>query len=768
MQRTVINRCLILLACWFIASCSGTKNLPKGEKLYTGADIKLESPDKKIKNRKAIKAAAESAVRPKPNKSFLGMRPKLWLYMAAGEEPKSKIKKWMKKKGEAPVLLSNIKPGATTEYIDAKLFNIGIFKGITEYRIEEKKKTGKVIYTCRIHKQYTLSEIRFPAKNSGVETVISETEEKASIKIGDEYNLEGLKMERVRLDAILKDNGYYYFSPDYLLFNADTNETDRTVSLKLSVKNDTPEKALRKYRINNVYIQPDYSLTARADSVIKDTLKYENVHFLGKRMRIRPKVLLRSVYLKKHELYTRKNHNITLNRLMSMGNFKFVRVNISDSDTTAPDYLDVKVLLTSMPKRTFRSEVDLVTKSNNFTGPRLNLSYLNRNTFNGAELLNLNLAGSIETQISGKYKNLYSYSINPQVEIYVPRFVTPFPVRKTNSMYIPKTRFSIGYNYLKRVNYFDLRTFQFVYGFKWKEDIRKEHELNPVNVNFTTVRNKSAEFEELLVSNPFLRKSYEEQFIAGGMYSYTYNEQVLPNKKVQYYFFGSSEIAGNTFSLARAIGGEKISPDNQGKVIGSVYSQFTRLTVDGRSYVNFRDKNKLVFRLYGGLGKPYGNSSTLPYVKQFFSGGPNSIRAFRINSVGPGTYKKTTEDRNSFLEMGGDIKIESNIEYRYNIIKFLKGALFVDAGNIWLTKANPANQVPAFSVSKFHSEIAVGAGIGLRLDLNFFVLRFDLATPLRKPWLEEGHRWVTDQISFGNPSWRSENLILNVAIGYPF
>jgi outer membrane protein assembly factor BamA len=750
-----------------LVSCSGTRHLPKGEKLYTGADIKLEYTGK-IKNKKDIKAAAQSAVRPKTNKGFLGMRPKLWMYMTAGEAPKGKIKKWMKKNGEAPVLLSSVKPAATSGFIDAKLFNNGIFKSHTEYKIVEKKRTAKIIYTCHIHKAYTIKELKFPVAGDELTRLIAFSEEKTLITPGSDYNLDALKNERVRIDALLKDNGYFYFNPDYLFFGADTSETEKTVLLKLSLKKDIPEKALHTYHINNVYIDPDFSLDDRRDSLKKDTMHFENAYFIGKETKIRPRVLLRSVYLRKGEIYTRKNHNITLSRLMSMGNFKFVRVNFVESDTSAPGYLDAKVLLTAMPKRTVRSEIDLVTKSNDFTGPRQNLSYLNRNTFNGAELLNLNMAGSFEMQFSGKNKNIFSYSLNPQVELYIPRFVVPFRTPRTSSMYIPKTRISLGYNYLKRVNYFDLRSFQFIFGYKWKENLLKEHELNPININYTSVKNQSEEFQALLAANPFLKKSYEEQFIAGANYSFSYNEQVLPAKKEQYFLFAAAEIAGNAFSLARAIGGEKISPENPGRVVGSVYSQYARLSLDGRSYFNFRNKTKLVLRLYAGAGKPYGNSSTLPYIKQFFSGGPNSIRAFHINSVGPGTYQQSSDKKNAFLQLGGDIKLESNIEYRFDIFRFLKGAVFADAGNIWLMKSNPANTVPAFSVTKFYDEIAVGAGIGLRADVSFFVLRFDLATPLRKPWLDEGHRWVADRISFGNPSWRSENLILNVAIGYPF
>ena len=453
---------------------------------------------------------------------------------------------------------------------------------------------------------------------------------------------------------------------------------------------------------------------------------------------------------------------------MSMGNFKFVQIKFSDSDTTAPGYLDVNILMTTMPNHTFRAELDMVSKSNNFTGPRLNLSFLNRNTFSGAELLNLNMAGSFEAQLSGSNKNLFSYNLNPQVELTFPRFIVPFKIKRTNSIYIPKTRLSLSYNYLKRVDYFDMRTSQFIYGFKWKENIKKEHELNPINVSYTSLGNQSAAFTDLLASNPFLKKSYEEQFIAGGNYSFTYNEQVVPVKKMQYFLLATAETAGNVFSLAKLIGGEKPSSENPSKVVGSIYSQYAKLSIDARGYFNFSDKNKMAMRVFAGVAKPFGNSSILPYTKQFFSGGPNSLRAFQINSVGPGTNYQNSDNR-GFLQLGGDIKLEMNGEYRFNIYRFFKGALFVDAGNVWLQKSNPANTGSPFLFSTFMNEIAVGTGVGLRIDVSFFILRFDLAMPLRKiPKPGDNFRWVTDQINFANSSWRSENLILNIAIGYPF
>jgi len=377
------------------------------------------------------------------------------------------------------------------------------------------------------------------------------------------------------------------------------------------------------------------------------------------------------------------------------------------------------------------------------------------------------MAGSFEAQFSGKNKNLFSYSFNPQVEIYFPRFVAPFHINNVSSMYTPKTRISFSYNYLKRVDFFNLRTFQFIYGYKWKEDIKKEHELNPINVSYTSLSKQSPAFTEILAVNPFLKKSYEEQFIAGASYSFVYNEQVIPGKKIHYYFHLSAETSGNAFSLVKSIGGDKASSDNPARVIGSIYSQYSKLSMDTRGYFNFTNTNKIALRIFAGIGKPYGNSSTLPYIKQFFSGGPNSIRAFHINTVGPGSYLQNNNNR-GFLQLGGDIKLEANAEYRFSIIRFLKGAVFVDAGNVWLLKSNPANVVSPFSFSKVMDELAVGAGVGLRVDVSFFILRFDLATPLRKPWLPEGQRLVVNDINIGSSAWRSDNLILNVAIGYPF
>ncbi|MGE5447165.1 MAG: BamA/TamA family outer membrane protein [Bacteroidales bacterium] len=776
MTPSVKSKLLLLLLSLLIISCSGTKHLPKGEKLYTGAEIKMKSSESTGIKKKA-EAAAEAAVRPLPNKSFLGMRPKLWMNNMAGSEPKTKLQKWLKKKGEEPVLLSSVKPAVTSEIIDAKLFNLGIFKSYTESKVIENKRTAKVVYTSHIHKPYIIKELLYDISDDSISRKILSIKNKSFIKPDRNYSLEKLQNERIRLDAHLKNEGYFYFNPDYLLFKADTSSKDQSVTLTLTLKDSIPPNALEIYHINNVYVDQNFYLSQQRERNTQDTVMMRDIVFFGKKenLRIRPRVLSKSIYLRKGDVFSRLNHSITLNRLMSMNNFKLVQVNFATPKDSLPGMLDVNILMTPLPRRTFRAEIDLVSKSNEFFGPRMNVSLLNRNTFRGAELLNVNMAGSFEAQRAGG-KNSFSYSYNPQIELTFPRFILPFNLKQSNSLYVPKTHILLDYQYLRRVKYFNMRTFRLAFGYKWKENIRKDHEFNPIDISYTSIGRRTQEFEDILDSIPFLRRSYEEMFIPGGSYSFTYNEQMLQGKKIQFYLNLRSELAGNSFALISKITGNKVSRENPVKIAGSVFSQYAKISLDGRAYLNFSSKDKLAMRLFAGVGKPYGNSALLPYNKQFFSGGPNSIRAFHINSIGPGTYNQQGNTQ-GFLQLGGELKFETNLEYRFTIYNVFKGALFMDAGNVWLLKSNPGTVenppgTPAplgspFKYSNFRNELAMGAGVGIRIDVSFFILRFDLAAPLRKPW-QTGNEWVGDEISFGSAKWRRDNLVLNVAIGYPF
>jgi outer membrane protein assembly factor BamA len=288
------------------------------------------------------------------------------------------------------------------------------------------------------------------------------------------------------------------------------------------------------------------------------------------------------------------------------------------------------------------------------------------------------------------------------------------------------------------------------------------HEINPISINFVNLSRTSPVFEEILESNPFLRLSFEQQFIAGVTYSFAYNK-LMDDERTHSIFFGANlDFSGAGLNLLN----ELVGSDNSNQFLGFNYAQYNKGDIDFRYYLRFSEESLIAARLFGGVGLPYGNSVSLPFVKQFFSGGPNSVRAFRIRSLGPGSYVPETADVGGFFDQAGDIRIEGNIEYRFPIASYFKGALFADAGNVWLVNENEALPGGEFS-SNWLRELGVGVGLGLRVDVDFFVLRFDLSTPLRKPYLPAGERWERS-FRFDEGEWRSENLIFNFAIGYPF
>ena len=381
-----------------------------------------------------------------------------------------------------------------------------------------------------------------------------------------------------------------------------------------------------------------------------------------------------------------------------------------------------------------------------------------------------NLLGSFETQLGGNQSGFNSYELGVSGQLFFPKFITPFQLRHVSTLFLPKTKLDAGFRLLQRVSYYSMTATNTSFGYKWKSTARQEHELDPFAFSFTKLLTTTDAFRLLLLNNPYLRKSFQEQFIIGSNYAYTYNSQIGSVRRSQYYFNGSIQLSGNTLHYIQSILSKQRSTDeNPYKLFGYVYSQYSRFTLEGRYFYDITKKSKIAARVFGGIGLPTGNSSTMPYVKQFFSGGSNSIRAFQARSVGPGSYRiPDSLAGKAFLDQSGDIKLEGNLEYRFTIISMLKGALFTDAGNVWLSNKNPQYPGGEFTSSKFMSQIAVGAGAGLRLDFSFFVLRVDMAFPLRVPSLPDNERWVTNKIDFGDPSWRNHNLVLNIAIGYPF
>ena len=771
MSKTIRNmetrhlKYLIVLSLFFIFGCSNTKYLPEGDFLYTGSSVKVKDSILDKKERKALENEAKNLLVPKPNKQILGLRPKLLVYNWVGEPKKEKgIKHWLRTKiGEAPVLFSKVDLDYNASILRNYMENKGFFKTRVSADSTAKNKRATAEYTILSKRQYKIKSVQFPVDSSDLGKSIARTSRRTLLKEGNPYDLDIIKAERERIDASLKEKGYYFFNPDYILAQVDTTKGDHEVTIKLKIKDETPDKATIPYKINKIVVYPNFSILK--DSVTyrnEDIVHYKDFTIIDSAHTFKSRVFDRTLYFKKGDLYNRKNHNLSLNRFVNLGTFNFVKNEFKVSDSIK-NTLDTYYYLTLMPKKFIRFEVLGKTNSAAYTGSEIKVNWNNRNVFRGAELLTVSVFGGADFQLSGENKGHNIFKLGTETSLTWPRFITPFKIEGSNE-FVPRTKATVRYEYQNRTQLYSLNSFKTSFGYLWKNDIRKEHQLNIVDITYVSPNNVTAEYEQDILANPSLAKVIEKQLIFGPTYSYTFTNTMLKRKKNTFYFNGEVDLAGNVTGLLK---GANVKQGDTITIFDVPFSQYVKVNADFRHYFKLGKESQLASRIIVGAGYAYGNSTTLPTTKQFVVGGTNSIRAFRARSLGPGSYQAPITSNSYFPDQSADLKLEFNTEYRAKIYGLVKGALFVDAGNIWLLNADPNK--PGAEISKdFIKQIAVGAGAGLRFDFSFLILRTDFAFPLRKPYLPEGQRWVLDDLNFGSGSWRRENLILNIAIGYPF
>ncbi|MFH7000099.1 BamA/TamA family outer membrane protein [Flavobacterium sp. FlaQc-57] len=764
-MKTKYIRCFMVLSLLFVFGCSNTKYLPKGDLLYTGGSVTIKDSVINKKEKKELENELEGLLRPLPNKQFLGLRPKLWFYNIAGEPKKQKgIRYWLRNKvGEAPVLFSKVDLDYNASVLRNYAENKGYFKTrvSSDSTVNSKRVTAE--YTVEPKKQYKIKSVTFPDDSLAMSRIIGRSSRRSLLKVGKPYDLDVIKAERERIDARLKERGYYYFNPDYILAQVDSSKGDYEVKIRLVIKADTPAKALTSYKINKIVVYPNFTISKDSVKYKKeDIVQYKDFTIIDTANTFKPRVFDRAIYFKKGDLYNRKDHNLTLNRFVNLGTFSFVKNEFKTSDSL-PNTLDSYYYLTLLPKKFIRVEVLGKTNSASYTGSEINVNWNNRNLFGGAELLTVSIFGGADFQLSGANSGKNIYKLGTETSLTWPRFVTPFHI-EGSSEYVPRTKATLRYEYQNRTQLYALNSFQTSFGYLWKENIRKEHQLNVIDVTYVSPNHVTAEYLEDIKEDESLGKVIEKQLIFGPTYNFTYTNTMQKRKKNTFYFSGDLDLAGNITGL---VTGANVKKNDTIKIFDVPFSQYVKMRGDFRHYLKLTKNSELASRIILGIGLPYGNSGALPTSKQFVVGGTNSIRAFRARSIGPGSYINTTTS-NSFLpDQSGDLKLEFSTEYRAKLFSIVRGAIFVDAGNIWLLNAD--KDKPGGEISKdFMKDIAVGAGAGLRFDLSFFVLRTDLAFPLRKPYLPQGDRWVIDDINFGSGPWRKENLILNIAIGYPF
>jgi outer membrane protein assembly factor BamA len=756
----------LLFSVLILGGCSGTKNLPEGELLYTGAKIKVEGTTTDKKERKAIKAALEELTRPKPNSSFLGIRPKLFFYNLAGTPKKEKgFRYWLKNKvGEPPVLYSKVDLEYTTKVLENYAENNGYFNTKATADSTRHGKTANATYVVVPSQRYTIKSVQFPQDSSLLASSVRKTEKRSLLAAGNGYSLDAIKEERERIDARLKENGFYYFNPDYIKVQVDSTVGDHQVDLIVKIKDETPALAQQQYKINKVIVYPNYAINSDKQSTKSDSIvQYKDFTIIDPENLFKPRIFDRTLYFKKGDLYNRTDHNLSLNRLVNLGTFKFVKNQFKEADTTG-NFLDAYYYLTPLPKKSISLELLAKTNSANYTGTELNINWGNRNLLKGAEQLTISAFGGIEVQVSGQNNGFNVYRFGTEANMIWPRIIAPFKFQSASG-FVPKTKATLGYEFQNRTKLYSLQTFKGSFGYLWKENERKEHLLNLTEITLASPQNVTALYQEQIDANASLGKVIEKQLIFGPTYSYTFTNTMQNRKKNTFYYKGSVDLSGNITGL---ITGANSKAGNTKEVFNVPFSQFIKVESELRHYLKLGKESQLASRVIVGGGFAYGNSEEMPFIKQFFNGGTNSIRAFRARSIGPGTFDGSRTTNGGFLaDQSGDFKLEFNTEYRAQIYGLVKGALFVDAGNIWLLKENADK--PGAKLSKdFMKELAVGVGAGLRFDFSFLVLRTDLAFPIRKPFLADGNRWVLDKVSFGSGAWRNDNLVFNLAIGYPF
>lgn len=757
---------------WLLSACNVYRYVSGNDYLYKGASIEIgDKLDKKKYT--SLKKDLETLLRPKPNSTTLGVPLALGLY-SISKPPTGKGINYLlhEKWGEVPVLYSQVNEKALRERLLNKMYNEGylhasvVDSSYSTGTLDSANKSKRNAYSRFVIKpgiRYVIDSINFPDDSTAIFKAIQTTAKTSLLKKGNPFTLELAVAERARIDKELRNKGFFYSSPDHILLRADTSE-DGLVKVDVVEKKSIAPESKQIYTIGKLHLFSDYSTDNDSLLSMYSGVQRNGFVQIDPEMKFKPKLFSDNVLLREGKNYSLSDHEKTLKRMINLNEFKFINIFFKPVDSAQIPTLDVSLLLTPYPARSLQFEVGAYSKSNNFVGTEGKIKLLNRNLFHGAERFELNVSAGFEKQVGGS-EGFGNTNINQttSIDFYTPRIWVPFKLHLAKLDFVPKTKITLAAEFLHKDQLYTISSFLVKYGYTWKKKENTENQLNPFVINLVQPTYISAAYDSSLNNDPALKRSFEKQFIVGSDFSIRHNNLGHKNKVANFSNSFTVGLSGNLMGLLIPP-----SSDSGGiKKIGNIpFAQYVLLSNDLRMYVGKNGrKTSWVNRLFTGYGYSYGNNQALPVVKQFFIGGSSSLRAFRNGTLGPGSYYDSALQAQA--NQSADIKIEFNSEIRFKLMKYLSTAAFIDAGNIWMRKE--VVQQPGSGFSKnWYKEIAVGTGAGLRIDASILVVRFDVAFPLRKPYLPDGQRWVVDEIKLGDSDWRKQNLILNVAIGYPF
>ncbi|MCU0378729.1 MAG: BamA/TamA family outer membrane protein [Bacteroidales bacterium] len=765
-----IHIALVFTAALVAAGCSNTKFLTGNQLLYTGRENVFIGEEGKFKDPHVIQIAA-SVTSYKPNNSIGGKRllppVGLWYYNYRTPEDSARRPGWFYRTlAKEPVFVSKVSPEARCHKLESDLFGNGYFQASVWSAIDTNDRNPKkagIIYYIKPGHPFRYNNISFAPPGDAVDSIISGYQPEMQMKTGDIFNLETVRAEAKKMTDLVVEDGYYYFNQEKVKYIADTTAVPYKIDLRIEKDNENIQKGGRKYSIDEITVW----IKREVDSLSSPgelTTMSDGIKIISTARRLHPEVISRAIYFRTGDSYSATSHRQTVTHLGSYGIFKFINVQfIPDPDSTVSK-LDLMIELTPMKDINLDLETNVVTKSTGFSGPGFAATLTHGNLSRAANKLQLRLTGGLEWQVgtsSGSTLGTTSYNLGLSASIVFPKLVGPALIIKPGRFNLPKTSVTMAVEFLNKVQYYRMSSIGLGYGYQWRKSSRVTQSFYPVYVNSIDLLKTTPEFDTLMLENPYIRKSFEEQFIAGMKYDFTYDNNLV-KRPHGFYFQAGVGTSGNAIDLIKRIS----SPDTERpySIIGNVYSQFIKLSTDVRYYRNLRD-HSFVFRLYTGVGYSYSNSVVMPYVEQFYSGGSNSIRAFLARSLGPGSYlppEDPDSDEDDIIDQTGDIKLEGNIEYRIRLSKVLHGALFLEAGNVWLLNEDETRPGADFNFNTFTNELAVGTGFGFRFDFDFFILRTDFGFPLRTPYLNGDSYWVRSTTDF------FDGLIFSLAIGYPF
>ncbi len=751
------------------AGCSTTSNLPEGETLYTGIKEIKYTDACKTENWADVSTEVEAALACPPNGAILGsssLRSPLLLGLRvynkySGSE--SRFGQWMLNHfGSNPVLTSSVNPEVRSLVAENVMKNNGFFNAEVTYKTfpkgKRKARLGYYVTANSLSRIDTLLYLGYPAT---VDSLIKASWTERLVRRGDPFAVSKLESERTRISNLMRENGYYYFRPAYSAFTADTVSVPGRVEVHIQPVEGLSPMATRQWYLGRLSIDMRRNMTDRlTDSLVFRIL---TVRYSGKKPPVRLRALLRDMKLRPGQLFRQSTYSETAAIINRMGLFSMSDFSFTPRDTTATcDTLDMTLNCVFDKPYDVSIEANYKLKSNDRTGPGLVLGLTKRNAFRGGEKLSVNLKGSYEwqtgKQVGGSSSTINSYEYGADISIEYPRLETPFGLFKRHRFHAPPTTlFSLSGDVLNRADYFKMLTVTGAVTYKFQTSANSRHELSPFLLDYNIMHRTTATFDSIMNANPAIYVSMRNQFVPKIKYSYNYTSPSHYNNPIAWDI--SLTESGNLLSLLYMAAGKKFN-EKEKDLFGNPFAQFLKVNTSLRKTWQLSRKSQLVGRVAAGLLYAYGNSERAPYSEQFYVGGANSIRAFTIRSIGPGKYVASSS-RYSYLDQTGDIKFEANLEYRFNLFGSLYGAVFLDAGNIWLLKKDGSRPDSEFNPATFLTQLATGTGAGLRYDLDFLVLRLDLGVAIHVPY-------ETEKGGYYNIPRFKDGLGLHFAIGYPF